>query len=76
MQVAPMEAVPARVQTGKTFGEVFFREAEAYVRTQSYYAVYLLFPMSGGYINVVQHLKKLHKIPEIRLFFHFFGFKT
>jgi hypothetical protein len=29
MQVAPMEAVPARVQKGKTFGEVFFREATA-----------------------------------------------
>jgi hypothetical protein len=28
-----MEAVPARVKTGKTFGEVFFREAKAYVRT-------------------------------------------
>jgi hypothetical protein len=30
MQVAPMEAVPARVQKGKTFGEVFFREAKAF----------------------------------------------
>jgi hypothetical protein len=29
MQVAPMEAVPARAQKGKTFGEVFFREAKA-----------------------------------------------
>jgi hypothetical protein len=61
LQVAPMEAVPARVQTGKTFGEVFFREATAsypIIRTLWDSAVlYLLFQISGHYIIVLQQLK-------------------
>jgi hypothetical protein len=54
MQVAPMEAVPARVQKGKTFGEVFFREA-----TASY-------PNSVGFCSLVPSVSNiwaLHNCP-------------
>ena len=72
MQVAPMEAVPTRVQKGKTFGEVFFREATA--SCPNSVGLRSLPSVSNIWVFTIQ--KKLHKIPEIRLFFHFFGFKT
>jgi hypothetical protein len=54
-----MEAVPARVQTGTTFGEVFFREATAScpnsVRFRSLPSVSNT--VSGGYLNVLQQFE-------------------